>query len=124
SIPINTKAQYNQIWAFGQKAGLNFNTSPPTAIETQISSQEASASICDEMGNLLFYTDGDTLWDKHHKAMPNGLDLSGTGSNITYSSAQGTLIVPAPGKPKKYYVFSLGCTESNFLGHLYYCTVD
>jgi hypothetical protein len=63
----------NNIWYFGDKAGLDFNTEPPTVLEDgEINASEGCSVIADNNGNLLFYTDGITVWDKTHTAMPNG----------------------------------------------------
>ena len=58
------------IWYFGEKAGLDFNTSPPTALTNgEINTSEGCSSFSDEDGNLLFYSDGITVWDKNHDIM-------------------------------------------------------
>ncbi len=124
-----TSAQYVNVWAFGNNAGVDFNTNPPTAITTAISTSEGSASICDSNGRLLFYTDGTSVWDRNNQLMPNGQDLPGVGLNITASTSQGALIVPMPGSPDKYYIFSLGnlvafLESSPHFGRLYYSIVD
>ncbi len=117
-------AQYGNIWAFGDKAGVDFNYSPPRPIETGINTNEGSATMCDTRGNLLFYTDGGTVWDRHHNAMPNGTDLAGVGRNITASTSQGALIIPWPGNEGFYYIFSLGSLESGYNGRLSYSIID
>ncbi len=117
--------QYDNVWAFGNFAGINFNTSSPVPVTTQMSTNEGSASISAPSGKLLFYTDGTTVWDGNNNIMPNGTNLTGTGINITASTTQGTLIVPAPGSITQYYVFSLGNRESSiYFGKLYYSMVD
>src|SRR5690606_18947493 len=85
-------SQYENIWAFGEYAGVDFNTVPPSAIETSIFTSEGSASLCDENGALRFYTDGFIIWDRNHNVMPNGYDLTNTGVSISQSTTQGTLI--------------------------------
>jgi hypothetical protein len=46
-------------WFFGENAGLNFNTTPPTVItNSNMKTFEACSSISDKNGNLLFYTNG------------------------------------------------------------------
>lgn len=42
---------------------------------------EACASISDSAGNLLFYTNGEKVWNKNHEVMPNGegLEIGKTG---------------------------------------------
>ncbi len=48
------------IWYFGLKAGLDFNTSPPTPLTGMLNTGEGSSSIADPVtGQLLMYTDGD-----------------------------------------------------------------
>lgn len=91
------------IWYFGDHAGINFNTNPPQ-IDTlgQISTIEGMSTICDKnTGNLLFYTDGITVWNKNHVAMPNGTGLAGHSS-----STQSAVIIPQPGKDSIYYIFT------------------
>ena len=52
-------AQQANYWYFGYKAGLNFNTSPPTPLaDGELSTNEGCSAISDNLGNLLFYTDG------------------------------------------------------------------
>ncbi len=121
---LRAAAQYDNVWVFGDSAGIDFNSNPPKPIKTNINTKEGCASISNEKGQLLFYSDGTTIWDSNHTPMPNGKDLTGRWVNITYSTSQATMIVPIPGKTKKYYVFSLACLESGKLGSLYYCIVD
>ncbi|MEB5273739.1 hypothetical protein RXR89_28615, partial [Pseudomonas aeruginosa] len=60
-------------WYFGRKAGLDFMTSPPSVItHTTLNTWEGSASAADGAGNLLFYTDGDTIWNSQQQIMANG----------------------------------------------------
>src|SRR5690348_8379040 len=66
------------VWHFGNKAGISFNSNPPQAIyggKTQ--GYYGSASMADSAGNLLFYLDGgwgypgSKVYDKRHLQMPN-----------------------------------------------------
>jgi gliding motility-associated-like protein len=92
----------NNIWHFGNGAGIDFNSGTATAITGgQTNALEATASVCDVNGNLLFYTDGVTAWNKNHAIMPNGTGLAGG------TSATQTLIVPKPGDCSKYYIFQV-----------------
>ncbi|MDC6390943.1 PKD domain-containing protein, partial [Maribacter sp. PR1] len=91
------------IWYFGENAGLDFNSGAPVALlDGQIRTQEGCSVISDFNGNLLFYTDGVTVWDRTHTPMPNG-----TGLNGHPSSTQSGIIVPSPGNPDIYYVFTV-----------------
>ncbi|MGB1207215.1 MAG: T9SS type A sorting domain-containing protein [Chitinophagales bacterium] len=98
------------IWYFGKNAGLDFNTEEPTILlDGQLNSSESCASIANESGDLLFYTDGVTVWNRQHTPMFNGEGLKGNRS-----SAQGALIAPMPGETNQgiYYVFTSGATEN------------
>lgn len=105
---LTTQAQYqhsnSNYWAFGRFAGIDFNIFPPRPVVTSINTGEGSAAICDKYGDLLFYTDGTTLWNNLHSIMSNGSRLN---SFSTYSSTQAAVIVPIPNNNEQYYVFSL-----------------
>jgi gliding motility-associated-like protein len=89
-------------WYFGENAGLTFISGQPTPLlDGQLTSVEGCASISDPDGNLLFYTQGTTLWNKNHEVMPNGTDLKGSPSG-----SQTALIVPNPQDPDIFYVFT------------------
>ncbi len=115
-------AQYDNVWAFGRNAGIDFNKTPPEPIRTSLNTSEGSAVVCNMNGDLLFYTDGTTVWDKDNNPMSNGNNLTGVG-NITASCTQGALIIPIPGNDAQYYIFSLG-QVGNYLGRLSYSIVD
>lgn len=72
-------------WYFGQNAGLKFmpNGTVIPLSDGQLNTEEGCSSISDTNGNLLFYTDGKTVWDKNHIIMPNGTDLFGDSSSIS-----------------------------------------
>ncbi|CAN5577319.1 hypothetical protein BH11BAC1_BH11BAC1_24820 [soil metagenome] len=91
----------NNQWCFGNLAGLDFNSGAPVATTSQVNTTEGSSSIADASGNLLFYSDGVTVWDRNHIAMPNG-----TGLNGGASSTQSALIVGQPQTPGIYYIFT------------------
>ncbi len=118
AIYLKSAAQkQNNVWYFGYKAGLDFNTDPPTPIEGAIEAFEGCASISDSLGNLLFYTNGEKAWDRNHNLMPNGTGLLGG-----YSSTQEALIVPLPNSCSKYYLFT---AEDQFSdGGIAYSIID
>jgi hypothetical protein len=95
-----------KIWYFGNTAGLDFNTNPPTALTNgQMSTNEGCATICDTAGQLIFYTDGISVWNKNHVKMPNGQGGASTLGGDP-SSTQSGIIVPYPGQPNKYIIFT------------------
>ena len=91
------------IWYFGENAGLDFNTNPPTALTGSFKTDEGSASISDSNGILQFYTDGSIAYDRLGNDMRNGTGLLGDPS-----SAQSAIIVPKPQDPNIYYLFTVG----------------
>jgi hypothetical protein len=96
-------------WVFGDSAGLNFNTGSPDFFESGIRTFEACASISDSAGNLLFYTNGDNVWNKLNEVMPNGdsLEIGGISGAYPSSNTQGVVIFPMPLSILKYYIFYL-----------------
>ena len=91
------------IWYFGSNAGVDFNSGSPVALtNSAMNTYEGCASIADANGNLLFYTEGETVWNKNHQIMFNG-----TGLNGSNSATQSALIVPQPGNPDIYYIFTV-----------------
>lgn len=99
-------AQYQASnWFFGENAGISFDLDTNTIVKSfdgQLNTREGCSSISDEDGNLLFYTDGVYVWNKNHTIMPNGFGLNGDSS-----STQSGLIVPKPGDPDIYYIFTV-----------------
>lgn len=90
------------IWYFGEYAGLDFNSGSPVFLtDGKLKSIEGCATISNDQGQLLFYTDGITVWNKNHEVMSNGTGLMG-GS----SSTQSALITQRPDHPNNYYIFT------------------
>ncbi|MBX3165385.1 MAG: gliding motility-associated C-terminal domain-containing protein [Bacteroidetes bacterium] len=103
------KAQnQNKKWYFGYNAALDFITNPPTILNNSaMHTNEGCSSIADAAGNLLFYTDGVTVWNQQHLIMANGTGLLGDAS-----SSQSSIIVKQPGSPNLYYVFAMAVIGS------------
>ncbi len=97
-------------WYFGQNAGLRFDAESGTVTgitNGQIDTLEGCTSISDTTGSLLFYTDGQTVWNRNHQIMQNGNYFGGTGLLGDPSSTSSGLIVPKPDDPNKYYIFTV-----------------
>ncbi|MBX7202099.1 MAG: gliding motility-associated C-terminal domain-containing protein [Bacteroidia bacterium] len=103
SIPMALHAQKEvNNWYFGNNAGISFSGGAPVALaDGALVTMEGAASISDASGNLLFYTDGMTIYDKTHNNMPNGTGLYGGAS-----TSQSAVIVRRPGNANQYYVFT------------------
>ncbi|WP_053992201.1 T9SS type B sorting domain-containing protein [Mangrovimonas sp. TPBH4] len=97
-------------WYFGQNAGLHFNgtTGGVTPLtDGQLNTLEGCTSISDPDGNLMFYSDGRTVWNAAHQPMANANELLGTGLKGDDSSTSSGLIVPKPQDPNSYYIFTV-----------------
>ena len=109
--------QQNSNWFLGHFAKVEFGTGAAVPANGPLEALEGTASISDGNGDLLFYTEGTTVWDRNNNVMPNGSGLLGGAS-----STQAALIVPKPGACGIYYVFT---TEDHFgNGDFRYTVVD
>ena len=118
TLPVSKS---NNRWYFSKSLGLNFNTaSPSPLVGGQISTASEGVSTVSDpsTGNLLFYTDGSTVWDKNHVVMTNGTGLLGS-----WTTTQSSLIIPYPGNTDKYYLFTKASLDDNGSG-LFYSIVD
>lgn len=90
------------IWYFGFNAGLDFNSGNPTVLsDGQMRANEACASIADENGALLFYSDGVNIWNKNHAIMSNGSGLLGG------SSSSQMVVLKKPASDNRYLLFAI-----------------
>src|SRR5437762_12543520 len=88
---VSAQHEYDN-WYFGSQAGIDFTSGVPVNLTNgQIYTTEGSSCISDSAGNLLFYTDGVTVWNKNHQQMANGFGLEGGGS-----TSQSALILRQP----------------------------
>lgn len=95
-------------WYFGSNAGISFNTSPPSVLnDGELSTNEGCSSISNANGDLLFYTDGRTIWNANHQIMSNADYFGGTGLNGDPSSTSSGLIVPHPTEEELFFVFTV-----------------
>lgn len=108
----------SNIWYFGNKAGIDFNFDPPMSLLIgQMSTKEGCASMADVNGNLLFYTDGNKVWNRNHQIMANGSDLRGHSS-----STQSAIVLKKPESEFIYVVFTV--TAFGGANGLQYSEVD
>ena len=83
-----------------------------------MSTDGGSASVSDALGNLLFYTNGVTVWNKDHAVLPNGSDL-GSGDPFGTAVSQSVVIIPNPSNANQYYIFT-----NHALSGVFYSVVD
>ncbi len=91
-------------WFFGNHAGISFNSGIPVPISGgQQNAFEGCSSYSDHNGNLLFYSDGVTVWNRNHVPMVNGTGILGGLSSTTSA-----LIVQHPADCDLYFLFTVG----------------
>ncbi|MGB5930652.1 MAG: PKD domain-containing protein, partial [Cyclobacteriaceae bacterium] len=107
------------IWHFGAQAGLDFNDNPPSPVDNSaMTAPEGCSVISDPKGEMLFYTDGETVWDRSDNIMANGTNIGGD-----QGSTMAALIVPFPEDETLFYIFTTEAVEGG--GHtLKYTIVD
>ena len=91
------------VWYFGRGAGLDFS-GPEVKVLTdgRMSTLEGCATFCDSKGKLLLYTDGISVRNNSHEVMQNGGGLAGNPS-----STQSAVVLPRPGSPTEYFLFTI-----------------
>jgi hypothetical protein len=99
----NLNAHQADRWYFGQNAGLDFRgpdlVSDPTNYILNIPT--SPAVMADSSGNILFFSDGDRVYNDSNQIMLNGEDLHGF---VGYTMP--VMIVPKPGNDSIYYIFT------------------
>jgi hypothetical protein len=115
SIRSFAQNEYNNCY-FGETVGLNFNSNPPTVLfNSALLSESQYATFSDNSGNLLFYTNGNIVWNKQHQIMENGnINIGFYASNI--------IIIPFTNDNQKYYIVNIA--DNGGLYSLKYSVVD
>src|SRR6478609_9739459 len=95
SFFIFSQSQEFNTWYFGNAAGITFNpggtTTPRALNDGTNAAYDGNSSICDVDGNILFYTNGTTVYNRNHQVMAGGAGLLGH-----QSATQSSMIVPRP----------------------------
>lgn len=127
-------AKHGNIWHFGNRAGLDFSSGAPVPLsDVNMDSYEGCAVYCDADGEMLLYTNGGgitnnmingprdgVIWNRNQEIMYKmGLNEGGD-----YSAAQSALILPKPGNPDRYFVFTMDDDSSFPPKGLSYFEVD
>lgn len=137
----------NNIW-LNNGEGIDFQGGTPNALLSSWESYDlskGSATVCDARGNLLFYTDGNIVWNRNNDIMAHGWDINNNGNlaagtcfiepvfGLSSYNFDGVVIMPLPGSSHKYYVFSvpliwninsINMYENVWQGKLYASIVD
>ncbi|TDN38315.1 T9SS type B sorting domain-containing protein [Hymenobacter sp. UV11] len=107
--------KFANTWYFGFKAGLDFNQAsadslPKVLTDGQMDAPAGSGIMSDANGKILFYSNGETVWNADGTVMTNGTGLA--GSRFTTDGPL-PLKVPGivlPGQPMRYLIFTLNST--------------
>lgn len=121
----------NANWIFAKNSKLKFTNNLANLSNSGqlISTEDEVASISDEVGNLLFYTDGKSVWDKNNNIMQNGNNSLAhtTLANYIYNPKEPVTILPIPNS-NKYYIFTEKVTlydvALGFWSNYYFSIVD
>jgi hypothetical protein len=107
SCSVTWAQKQQNIWYFGEKAGLDFNGgSVVTRNDGKADGDEGTAGICDSSGAILFYTNGAKVMNRKHALMMNGDNIWSHPS-----STQSSIIIPKPGSQRFFYLFTVDmCT--------------
>lgn len=124
---IDTDAQNKRdyYWPFGkdqspepglQASAFDFNIQPfePQIRQGGLSFDQNNTSICDEEGNLLFYSNGCAVANRFHEVMPNGTGINAGryfserwfdgDCSAGYPGRQDILALPDPNNDQWYYL--------------------
>ncbi len=122
-VNVDVYGQENQtanVWYFGTNAGIDFNEIPAVALsDGAMDAPEGCAVICDRNGDVLFYTDGQTVYNANHVIMDEGTDIGGDPT-----AAQSSLIVPFPEDETKFYIFTASEVYGDYSFQMNYSVVD
>ncbi|RZK29970.1 MAG: hypothetical protein EOO63_07875, partial [Hymenobacter sp.] len=74
--------KFANTWYFGYKAGLDFNSAtdsiPPKVLtDGQMTAPAGAGIMADGTGKILFYSNGDTIWNANGTIMTNGTGMGG-----------------------------------------------
>jgi hypothetical protein len=108
-------------WVVRPNALIDFSGLIPSlsTISTDVLFTESGSCISDRNGNLLFYSDGETVWGADGNELPNGSDLSSVFWNTMLTTTQGSIFVNKPHNENQYYLLSLAAN-----GVLSYSVLD
>jgi PKD repeat protein len=117
-------------WYLTENSGLYF-TSNSVQVQNRPSIEHnlpveqyfgAPSTMSDSNGNLLFYVENNTVYNRFHQEM-----LNGNLRNDEESSVGKSIIIPYPGNPFLFYVFYKNYVTtgfSSFKDELLYCIVN
>ncbi len=98
---------------------MDFNQGAPILKTCSINSVNSASSLSDKFGNLLFYGDSDSVWNKNHTVIPNSGNLFVAGAN------QFINFLPFPCNDSLFYIIHSGAPPSNTsIPNIYYSVIN
>ena len=105
-------------WYFGGYSSLNFNNGQMSIqYGSSMTTPAGCSSISDKDGNLMFYTNGETVWNKNHEIMENG-----DGLNAEITNNQSSIIIPDPIDDNIYFILTTRISEGD--GGIFYSKAE
>ncbi len=113
----STQAYYDYNWMFSSDAKpmiISFNDHSVSSLKENITNLmrigSANMTMSDAQGNLLFYSNGCSIFNAQHQIIKDGDGLNkGSETGVCpdyYSSGNQSMIgIPAPGRENQYYIF-------------------
>lgn len=101
-------------WSFGLFNGLDFSSGTAVTVTDSLTGAGGASAICDDNGDLVFYSNGNAVWQANGAFMQNGTGLVGASA-----TTQTSLIVPSVTSTTRYYLFVLD-SDANSDGLQYY----
>lgn len=127
-IALNIHAQkHDYIWqmgtggtVFNPASLINFNYSnDSTYIINRPNVDRTNASICDSLGNFLFYTNGIQVIDSSYQVMLNGDSLNPgwvaddwSSNGYGYPFTEAALILPVPQHDSLYHIYHISISDA------------
>ncbi len=124
SFGQNSEINRTTHWFFGDGIHLDFSSGMPIVDSVPgFMQREAGAVMTDTSGIVLFYTNGDIVFNSQNQQMPNGFDIGG-GAYAVASSSNGVVTVPLPGSNHLFYIFTVSDWGTAGVYGLRYSLVD
>ncbi|HEX8506397.1 MAG TPA: hypothetical protein VF630_13595, partial [Hymenobacter sp.] len=107
--------KFANTWYFGFKAGLDFNQAsadslPKVLIDGAMDAPAGSGVMSDKDGKILFYSNGETVWNGDGSVMTNGTGLAGNRFTTDGPLPIRKPGIVLPGQPTRYLLFTLNST--------------
>lgn len=122
-VELESQKESN-LWFFPIDRALDFNSVPPSPYLNYNNTYgyiEGYSVVCDKFGKLLFYSDGNHVWDLNHELFPNG---SGTILSPLSTSIQGCTVIKSSTNNSHYFLISLNDLIEPSKGELFISTID